>query len=129
MPVKSGRLICSSKQKDCQSTEWKHAGTFLSMTMKMEKKHTRKMIFKAPIVHILKAECPMYLLNRHYYSIAFATCCLYFIAITKKLYNIFMLDLLEVIKLVSKLLEVKIWITATTKYLYSNIHSMFSHSL
>ena len=63
------------------------------------------MLFKAPIVQVLEAEGGMYLnINQHLISSRHdKRFFLYFIAITKNLYNVLMLKFCEVIELIFEL--------------------------
>lgn len=89
---------------------------------------TRKMILKAPIVQILKAERPVCLASKNLFSIEHMEPVLRFIAITNKSNNVWMLKRLKVIILLLKLLIVKFYIEIT-KFLDSNLFSIFLHSL
>lgn len=97
---------------------------------KMVQLHTRKMILKAPIGQILKAECNMYGFNSYFHSVEVLRCFFCFKAIAKNLYNILMLKHNEFIKLISELPDSKIWIVIRkSKPLHSNNLFGFSNSL
>ena len=88
------------------------------------------MLYKAPIVQVLEAEGGMYLnINQHLISSRHdKRFFLYFIAITKNLYNVLMLKFCEVIELILELLKVKVDVTKL-QFFHSNIITVFSYSL
>ena len=87
--------------------------------------HTRKMLFKAPIVQKLEAESYVCFINKHLTSMRHdKKFFLYFIAIAKNLYNILMLKFCEVIELILELLKVKVDITKL-QFFHSNIITVF----
>ena len=91
----------------------------------MKPHRTAKMLFEAPIVHILKAESYMCFINKHLTSIRHdKRFVLYFIAIAKNLYNVLMPKVYEVIELILELLKVKVDITKL-QFFHSNIITVF----
>jgi len=106
VPIKAIKLSCNSKQKDSSSNA-NIKETFFRDILQMEQQPTRKMLLKASIVHILKAQRYKWLINKHFTSIWHGIrFLLYFVTIAKNLYNVLMLKNPKVIELILELLVV-----------------------
>jgi hypothetical protein len=89
--------------------------------------HTRKMLVKASIMHILEAQCPPSFFSKNESSVIFNTGFLSFMAIANKSHNIPVLEACKVPELIDKFLLVSSW--HVIKQLDSNLLPILMHSL